>query len=244
VFVWALQIRPDDFESLAVLWSVSGVEATRHEDCIWLRGREPDDATRRLLPRIACQGRFQILGDRALVKVGDRVPLGYLPVGPWRSLRQFLTITLPPASIPSRIRSAVQIDLVPSSSMTDPNVLLTDLSEWYHYGRQANQIRLRNCQFAVNGDDRTLVHGKPLPPLAGMRAVESAGLVVPCGWTWAPAVDANLLAKSWGLAPGDLWLMWPGRPIEIVRADQLVAANHSAVQATWEAFQRGRITSY
>lgn len=237
---WALQIHPDDLEPLAALWRVAGVEAMRQENFVWLRGADPDDATRRLLPTIANIGRFEILEGGALLTSGARVPLGHLPAGPWTPLRKFLTITLPSANIPSRTSSVVEIDLVPSSNVEAANVLVTSFTDWYFYGRQAPQARLKACQFAVCGDGRTFIHGTPLPPLPGTRAVAHSGLVVPCGWIWSPAVDAETLARSWRIRRGDFWLLWPGKLIECVRLEQLVATNRSALQLTWEAFQHVR----
>ncbi|MDB5386909.1 MAG: hypothetical protein JWM11_2555 [Planctomycetaceae bacterium] len=237
---WALQLRPDDLEPLAVLWRIPGVEALRQTDCVWLRGSEPDDATRRLLPTIANDGRFEILKGGALLKPGHHVPSGIAPTGPWQPLRKFLSIILPPANLPARTLPTVEIELVPSSIASEPNSLLTDLAVWHEYARQAPQIRLKHCQFAVCRDGRTLISGTPLPPLPGTRGVARAGLVVPSGWTWSPGVEAEILAQAWGIPKGAMWLLWPGQPVERVQAEQLVAANHSAVQLTWKAFQHGR----
>lgn len=232
---WALQLRSWDLEPIAALWHVPGVEAVQHTDRVWLRGQEMDDDLQRRLLSLPCDGRFEILADGALRKPGERVPHGFLPAGTWQPLHKFLTITLPPSSIPARQHSRVEVQLVPSMEMTEPNVLLTDLNSWTHYAHSAPQIRLRCCQFAVANDGRVVVHGMPLPPIVGTRAVARSGLVVPCGWAWAPAVDAELLANAWGVVAGELWLMWPGRPLERVPAEQLVAASRSAVQQTWEA---------
>ena len=236
---WALQLRCTELAALAALWHVPGVTAARHGNDVWLRGEEPDDAVRRLLPTIPCTGRYDILPDGALLVPGRRVPLGHLPQVAWQPLKSYLTVTLPPSSLPARQHARVEIRLVPSARISEPDVLLTDLEVWAQYVNSAPRIRLRGCQFAVSGDGRVLVQGTPLPPIAGTRAVARSGLVVPSGWGWVPAVEAPVLARAWGLVSGDLWLLWPGRPIERVPGDQLVAASRSAVQQTWEAMHVG-----
>ncbi|MDB5337762.1 MAG: hypothetical protein JWN70_3381 [Planctomycetaceae bacterium] len=235
---WAIQLRSADLEPIGVLWRVPGVEALSQADGVWLRGSSVDDATTKLLQCLPCMARYEILPDGALRLTGHRVPQGYLPDGAWRPLDQFLNVMLPVASLTLRQHARVPVRLVPSVDVRVPNVLVTDFESWANYARTAPQVRLRHCQFAAASDGRVLIQGTPLPPLAGVRAVSAAGLVVPCGWTWAPAVEASLLAKSWGIEPGDLWLLAPGRTVECIRRDQLVAATRSAVQQTREAIQR------
>ena len=237
---WAIQLRSSELEPIAALWHVSGVEALRHAGQVWLRGHQMDNDIQRTLLTLPCDGRYDVLVDGALRKSGHRVPQGFLPTGTWQPLGKFLTVALPSSSLPARQHVRVDVRLVPSAESAEPNVLLTDLNSWTPYANSAPQVRLRCCQFAAAKDGRVVVHGTPLPPLAGTRAVARSGLVVPCGWSWVPAVDAELLATAWGVAAGDLWLMWPGQPLERVPADQLVAASRSAVQQTWEAVQHAR----
>lgn len=235
---WAIQLRSDELSPLGALWRVPGVEAIHHAGHIWLRGQGADDVTARLLDCIPYLARYELLPDGALRLTGRRVPQGYLPEGLWQPLQQMLTVTLPAASLAARQHLRVPVRLVPSTDSSEPNVLMTDFDSWAQYVQSAPQVRLRPCQFAVARDRRVIIHGMPLPPLAGVRAVARAGLVVPCGWAWAPAIDASILAKAWGIEPGDLWLLWPGQPVECVTADQLVAANRSAIQQTREAVHR------
>lgn len=235
---WAIQLRTGEIDPLGVLWRIPGVEAMQDGGQIWLRGHSADDTTRRILGSISCAGSYEVLADGALRQIGRLVPHGYLPAGTWRPLDVFLTIALPPSIWPARQLPRVPVRLVPSTTSLEPNILLTNLECWRNYAATAPQVRLRQCQFAVADDGRVLVQGTPLPSISGVRAVARHGVVVPCGWTWAPAVDASILAKSWGINPGDLWLLWPGRPVERIGEECLVAANRSAVRRTWEAFQR------
>lgn len=237
---WALQLRSGDINPIGTLWNVPGVEALVHAGHLWLRGNELDDHTRQLLVSIPCLGRFEVLDSDALRREGQRVPLGHLPTGRWKKLRDWVEVQMPSSSIPARQHPRIEVKLVPCTETYAPNVLLTDLTTWVQYAQAAPAVRLRSCQFAVNADQRVLIHGQPLPPITGERAVARSGLVVPCGWTWTPAVDAALLASAWEIEPGDLWLFWPNRPLERIAAEHLIAANHSAVRKTWEARQHAR----
>lgn len=237
---WAIQLRSAELEPIAAFWHVPGVEALQQADRVWLRGQILDDDVQRRLSCLPCDGRYEVLSDGSLRATGRRLPHGRLPAGTWRPLHQFLTITLPPASIPALQHSSVDVRLVPSIESAEPDVLLTDLNTWVQYANSAPQVRLKCCQFAVANDGRVLVCGTPLPPIVGTRAVARSGLVVPCGWSWAPAVEAELLATAWGVTAGDLWLMWPGQPIERIPSEQLVAASRAAVQQTWEAVHHAR----
>lgn len=236
---WALQLRAGDINPLGTLWNVPGVEAVLHDGHLWLRGSDADDHTRQLLVSIPCLGRFEVLNSGELRREGQRVPLGYLPTGAWKKLRDWAEVQMPASSLPARQHTRIEVKLVPSTETHEPNVLLTDLTTWIQYAQVAPAIRLRACQFAVNAEQRVLIHGQPLPPIAGERAVARSGLVVPCGWTWVPAVDAALLASAWDIEPDDLWLFWPNRPLERIAAENLIAANHSAVRKTREARQHG-----
>lgn len=237
---WAMQLRSEELESLGALWHVPGIEALHDAGQTWLRGPEADDVTRQLLTCLPCVGRYDVLATGELRLVGHRVPKGFLPTGTWQPLKQFLTVSLPVPSFAARHHSRIPVRLVPSSETREPNILITDLKSWAAYSQTAPQVRLRHCQFAVAGDGRVLIQGAPLPPLDGIRAVARSGLVVPCGWTWSPEVEAPILAQAWNVPPGDLWLLLLDQPMEQVPANQLVAATRSAIQHTWEAFQRDR----
>ena len=90
--------------------------------------------------------------------------------------------------------------LVRTDREQDASLLLTQFDLWAAYSIEAPQVRLDRWRFAVAADGRVAVHVHPLPPLPGQRWVEQEGIAVPAGWTWAPAVEAELLRQVFGLA--------------------------------------------
>ena len=138
---WALQLQSDELDALAALWHVPGVTVARHEGHVWVRGGEPADDVVRLLQCLPNSGRFDVLPDDALLIPGRRVPQGYLPQLTWQPLKSFLTVVLPPSSIPARQHTRVEIRLVPSLEVSEPDVLLTDLDVWAQYANSAPQVR-------------------------------------------------------------------------------------------------------
>lgn len=236
-----MQLTCQDLEQCGGLWQITGISAMRHNEFVWLKGTHTDSAVQRQLASLSSSGRFEVLPDGALRRPGERVPLGYLPAGEWYPLAKFFSVTLPPIVVPARTQIKVAIRLTPSTEIADPNLLITNLTDWAKYSEDAPFARLRRLKFAVSRDRKVLVHGSPLPPLPGIRGVVESGLAVPCGWRWSPHIEATVLAQAWKIQDGEVWLMWPGQSVERVLADQWVAASHSAIRQTEEAFQNGSI---
>src|SRR5262249_44674594 len=114
-----------------------------------------------------------------------------------------------------------------SRSLGDANVLVIPLYRWLTYGTGAPQMRLDRRGFAVSSDERVIVHGSPLPPLQGERFYEGAGVALPCGWGWSPAIEPELLQRAWKLGPRDLALVRPDGTWEHIRGEQFVRATRS-----------------
>jgi hypothetical protein len=103
---------------------------------------------------------------------------------------------------------------------------------WRDYAVAAPQIRLNCLSFAASDDSQALVRGEPLPPLPGTRFVEVSGVAVPLGWTWWPAVDAEVVRQALGFAEYDLALFTSAGECELIVADDFVRATRSAVRLT------------
>jgi hypothetical protein len=122
----------------------------------------------------------------------------------------------------------------PAARFGDANILIIPLDAWVTYGTDAPQVRLNRLRFAVSSDERVIVQGSPLPPLPGERFYERAGVALPCGWGWSPAIEPDLLRTAWKLGPHDLALVRPDGSWEHIRGEQFVRATRSAIRQSAE----------
>jgi len=209
------------------------------EERVWLRGRvagdgidETTDLALRTLPGVR---RYDVLPDGQLLPLGKTVPKGYLPKGTWVNLRKWMTIRLPTAGFSGAVSERVGLKLVRCHVPAEANVLLTTSTAWEEYASSAPQVRLDRLAFAVADDSRVVVRGTPLPPIRGIRFVQRNALAVPAGWTWTPAVDADVVSELLELERDDLALMHADGSWDCIRGDEFVRASRSAVRISMGA---------
>ncbi len=153
---------------------------------------------------------FQLTQQHLLIPWQQSVPVQELPAGPWRPLSEVLLPVAPLARFPAIRPRPCSLQLVRTDEIQAATLLRLPLLEWARYVRTAPQLRLSRWEFAVNGQEHVLVRGTPLPPLPGRHYRELDRLIVPCGWTWQPAVSSDIVhavlglaADSWALASSD-----------------------------------------
>lgn len=230
---WTVRISIADACTLARLRGKHGLEICFREDTIWLRGTEMhEDLDRRL--RALPGDRYEVLPDRQLVRGGCRVPKGYLPEGSWIALSDAVCVELDPPALGAEYDSKVHLRLVRGGPTRSANLLLTAAETWTAYAERASEARLQQLAFAASETGTVLIRGVPLPPLSGARLVEDRGIAVPCGWTWTPRVDADVLRELFQLESGDLALLREDGAWEHLRADDFVRATRSAARSTLE----------
>lgn len=227
---WAVWLPVEGAPSAAGLRLEPGVEVLELPDAIWLRGSSTDERIQKLLLQLPGACRFDVFPGGELRPAGSRLPSGRLPAGAWTRLKDWIEVELPAAAFAAGdpVRTPLQWVRVPGAG--DANVLLATLADWATYGDTAPQIRLKPLRFAVAADGRVVVQGHPLPPLPGERYYERAGVAVPCGWGWSPAVEPELFRDTWKLQPQDLALVSADGSWERIRADQFVRATRSAIR--------------
>ena len=243
---WAIQIPACDATATARVRHLPGIEVCALADVVWLRGDDVDDdiddesrhdesrhdEQQRLLRTLPAAGTYAVLDDGQLLPRGARVPAGRLPQGPWEPLRDWLQVELAPAALPARVPQRVPLTLVRSSRDGDADLLRVDLALWRDYGGTAPQVRLNHWSFAVDAQQRVLVRGRPLPPLPGERFVSDAGVAVPAGWSWQPALDARAIREVLGLATDELALVRADGAWERLHETDFVQATRSAIRQT------------
>lgn len=228
---WALQLARHDLAHAAPWRTLGDVEVHHAGGDVWLRG--PQSETHgALLERTPVGARYEVLADGQLVPHLARVPRGYLPTGPWQSLRTWLSLALPPAQCPQGFAEKVTLQLVRDAQPRTLNLLLTNVAAWERWASAAPAVRLQPLRFAAAADGRVLVHGTPLPAMPGDLYCESQGIAAPAGWHWLPAVDAPVVRSALRLAPQDLALLASDGSWEYVAAEHFVQASRSAARLT------------
>ena len=232
---WAICLASEDAASASALRLVAGIEVAEAGPCIWLRGPAGDEILAKSLRKLAAVARYEWLPDNRLRRIDARIPATQLPQLPWQPLGAWLSVAFPAAAMPATEPRPIPLQLMRSGFECEPDLLLTDLDQWVAFAASAAQVRLECLQFAADANGRVLVRGKPLPPLPGQRYVVHAGVAVPAGFEWQPAVSVEVLQRRWGIAGHDLVLWHEDNTFTRLHADQFVDASHSAIRATAEA---------
>ncbi|MEJ2435676.1 MAG: hypothetical protein P8Y53_21960 [Pseudolabrys sp.] len=220
-FPWAICLAREDGSALAALRLVGGIEVGEDGDWIWLRGRRTDERLEARLSALPARERHEWLPSHQLRPLGRRIPAAQLPDLHWQPLDNWLRVEMPAAAIPAALPATVPLRLVRCSREQEPELLLTNLEE---LGR-----------FAANDRGETLVCGRPLPPLPGRRFVVHAGVAVPAGFAWEPAVGAEVLARHFGVSEEALLVWSEDGTVARLHSEQFVPLTRSALRETRQA---------
>jgi len=227
---WVAEMARDEAEALGALRTTAGVEACDVSGAIWLRGRDLDDELQAQILKVPGIRLYDMLDDGRLRERGRRIPEGHPPAGPWVRLSAGMEVEVPPAAYAGEPTRRVPLRLVRGGAVREANVLVTDMARWTAYAVDAPAVRLKALAFAVTSDGRAVIRGVPVPPISGERYVMRGSVAAPGGYCWDPPVDAAVLDRLLGLAPGDLALLHPDGPCDLVRAGCFVRATRSAVR--------------
>jgi hypothetical protein len=229
---WAVSLPLDRALDAAPLRLHPEIEACTADGSLWLRGVNWDEAFDLLLRKMLGAERFHRLTENRIAPWGCALPTGVLPDGQWMPFKDWLQPAVPPTILAGRLGPRGSFRLVREAQERSANLLCTTFDEWQKYALSAPLVRLSCLSFAVSNDAQVLIRGEPLPPLPGTRFVECSGIAVPAGWTWLPAIDAEVLRESLGLDGEDIALMAPAGECETIRRDDFVSAARSAVRLT------------
>ena len=236
-FPWAIRLARRDAAAFAPLRLRAGLEIGEAADSIWLRGPAGEAELELELRKLPAEFRGERLPDGRLRPLESRIPSLVLPALRWEPLRNWLAVELPAANWPGEPGSPVPLRIVHSAEEEPANVLRTDFESWNEFAQAAAEVRLQRLTFAVSTERQVLVRGTPLPPLAGERFVERAGIAVPAGFGWQPAVSVEVVRRVLGMAEGGFVLWERDNTLTRLHPEQFVAATRRAVRETAEGLR-------
>jgi hypothetical protein len=241
---WVIRLARQDASSLAGLRLIPNVEVGEDDTTIWLRVKTADESLAPKLAGLPARERYEWLPSNALRAMDARIPSAQLPNVHWRPIAEWLKVEAPTAALPGILNlqpstfNLQRLTLVRSSVELEPELLLTSIEEFNRFAETAAQVRLDRLQFAANAEGSVLVRGRPLPPLSGKRFVLHGPVAVPAGYSWQPAVSAEVLASSFGVS-GDTLILWSADgTFTRLYGEQFVPASRSAIRATLAAYER------
>jgi len=236
---WAACLLSGRANDIAALRLFPHIELAEIGGALWLRGTKLDDVLEHELKKIPGLERFELLASDRLRPAGSRIPDRTLPPGAWRPLRQVVVGSLPVAALSGENTQKVAIALVRSGQEEPAVALLTTLDHWVEYAANAALARLARLRFAAAEHGQVLILGVPLPAIPGRRYAAKEGILVPCGFTWTPAVDAKVLCQLFDLKPDDLVVLAEDNTHQVIGGEQFVPASRNAVRTTARELDHG-----
>ncbi len=231
-----LVLAAADRELLGGVRGVPGLQAAAAADALWLRGLPATGELPlavRVLPAVAA---YALDAQGRLFPPGSRTPTAQLPVLAWQAMQAFVPLELPTAALPAQGAPRYRVRLVPSARAEAGAALLTTLAAWRAYAEVAPEIRLTGLRFAVAADQRVLLLGTPLPPIAGQEHWVQHGLLLPAGCDFEAPLLAPLLARQLNPANDATLLFAADGSWERIANESLVPVTRSAVRLTAEGF--------
>jgi hypothetical protein len=234
-FSWVICLAPRDAESLAPLRLTRGIEVAEKESFIWVRGASVDEKVERLVRALPAVARYEVTGGNRLRNLESRIPAETLPALNWQPVSAWLRVQIkcPPPHVGGyEGHGSVPLRIVRSAEERPIALLMTSLAEWREFALNAPEVRLRQLRFAVDEAGNVVVRGKPLPPLPGRQFVLHGNIAVQAGFTWEPAVSADVLSRRLGLSTDALAIFYQDGTFSRIEAEQFVPATRSAVRET------------
>ena len=229
---WAACLLSGGATHFAALRLFPDVEFAEIGGACWLRGSKLDEELERELKKIPGLTRFEQASSGRLRPVGSRIPDRALPPAAWQPLRQAVKVGLPVAALGGQTNQRVPIRLIRTSEEQPAFALRTSLETWVDYAIQAALVRLHPLRFAAMETREVLLLGSPLPGIPGQLYSETAGLLLPCGFAWAPAVSSSVLRQVFNARAEDFVVLAEDDTHQVIPEEQFVPASRSAVRLT------------
>ena len=234
-------IAREDAAVLATLRLAQGIEVGESKGLIWLRSPQTDEGIEAKLACLPARGRYEWLASNQLRQLDQRIPSSELPKLSWQPLDAWLRVERLPAAFPAIPPKAIPLRLVRSTCECESQLLMTTVEELKLFAATAARVRLECLEFAANAEGHALVKGQPLPSLPGRRFVLHGGRVgVPSGFSWEPAVHAEVLVRSLSVSAEMIVLWAEDGSITRFHSEQFIRVSRSALHETERAILEAR----
>ncbi len=234
---WAIVVDIQFVDTLFPLRLFEHIEIAEAGDKLWLRGRHSTAAVSTILNAIPVSERFSWLSEDKLRPANSRFATARFPEGNWQLLSKWLQVALPLAALPATVRTKQGLQLLASAYCEEANALLTRTEVWAKWAAQAPAIRLKPLKFAASDNNRSLVLGLPLPPIAGQRMLAKDGIVTPAGTTWSPHVSSVTVREVLGVG-SETCVLWEQSAVHILPGELFVPASRAAAQTLLQSTRK------
>jgi hypothetical protein len=229
-------------EKYAVLGNVRcipGLLAAIDDQHLWLRGISTAEKTDPLLLQLPAIHTWWLDEQEQLFPPNGLTPIATLKKLRWQSLPELLPVTLPASAMPAVLPNPLRLQLEACSTPQNSDALLTTFSAWHNYGTTAPEVRLQALSFAASAGGKVLITGHPLPPVPGKEYVLQHQLLLPAGYSFAPAGIAAIVSQQLNPAQTDLLLFHTNGTWECIPATAFVKASRSAIRLTKRELDNG-----
>ncbi|KAA2245565.1 hypothetical protein F0L74_06310 [Chitinophaga agrisoli] len=231
---WILVLAHQDVAALGAVRDLEGLRAATHGEELWVRGISIAARAELKLQQLPTLHTYMLDEQERLFPPGKPTPIGQLPRVRWRTLKEFMPVTLPVSAMPGALPAPYPIQLAPCSTPQEGNALLTDLATWKTYAEGAPQVRLQPLRFAVSENNTVLILGTPLPPVPGREYFLRDNILLPCGFEFDPPVIAALVARKLNPQQQNLLLFDTEGQWEQIPPEYFVPCTRSAIRLTKE----------
>jgi hypothetical protein len=192
-----LFIADKDKDSLGAVRCIDGLKAAVNSRGIWLSISEEAAKSNIGIQQLPAVKTYFIDEHNYLFLPDTHTPVDVLNIETWLPIDQFITIEIPVAAMPGKIKLQIQISVVASEKVRNGNVLLTSLDVWKTYAETAPAVRLQPLKFAASEKEAVFIVGNPLPSIPGKEYWIQDKIALPCGydfeWPFLATAIANKL---------------------------------------------------
>jgi hypothetical protein len=187
----------------------------------WLRYPADNELCRKVAATVPAE-HFYSDSPNYLIRDGEYVASTYLPQLTWSSLKDFVQLKLPTASLAGRLQTK-QIgvwELKRGGREQAAEAALYDADALAQWTKVAAKCRLSSLRFNIAryvsreananlNQSHTLVFviGTPLPPVPCHFLCRFERIFIPAGFHWEPNLDSSLVEQSFGIQ-NNQWLLW------------------------------------